>query len=787
MVGGSGSRANGSLDQFRQLAHKAGVSTLDNLKISGRITTFYPARTIVNTKFKRWFLEGYVSNVEGAFEQEHEPGHKPHPWWQVMCLTGVDYFSTLGYQPGIAFLAAGAISPIATIVLVLLTLLGAFPIYRRVAQESPHGEGSISMLEALLKRWTSKFMVLILLGFVATDFVITMTLSAADAAAHVRENHFVAHFMEHNPTGWQIGITLFLLLMLGGVFLRGFKEAVGIAVVLTIAYLLLNAVVIGKGVTLLLSDLPKHQADFHTMLLAAAPQLFGKPFAVHGSIGLIILAALGLFPKLALGLSGFETGVAVMPLVQGGKDDTEANPAGRIANTRKLLFSAAAIMSLYLIASSFVAALLIPAHEFYPKLVAEKSIEKEQLTGTILMSIHPDSAYVKDPVWNVSVPVQSYLNGQESYSVPIKVNGIDTDEVDISFEPDKDKPGYIKISALKKGGSANGRALAFLAQRFFGDGFGTLYDISTILILWFAGASAMAGLLNIVPRYLPRYGMAPEWTRANRPLVVVYMVLAVIVTLIFQADVDAQGGAYATGVLVLMTSAAVAVTIAAHRAGQRGLKIAFGVITAIFAYTTVINIIERSDGLKIASFFIGTIIAISLLSRLWRMTELRVDKLELDENATRMLAEMAQQGEVRFVANHPDERDAAEYSTAIREAAWTHHFGEAERWAFLEVYVPDSSSFSETLRVEGVDVGGFWVLRCYGVAVPNAIAAVLLEVQKRHKRRPHVYFHWIESNPMLFLLRFVILGEGDIAPLTHEILRRAQPEADKRPIVHAAG
>ncbi|MBB6051939.1 hypothetical protein [Armatimonas rosea] len=748
----------------------------------------------MNSKFKKWFLEGYVSNVEGAFEEEHEPGHKPHPWWQVMCLTGVDYFSTLGYQPGIAFLAAGAISPIATIVLVLLTLLGAFPIYRRVAQESPHGEGSISMLEALLKSWTSKIFVLILLGFVATDFIITITLSAADAAAHVRENHFVAHFMEHNPTLWQVGITLGLILLLGAVFLRGFKEAVGIAVVLTLTYLTLNAIVVGKGVMLLLSDLPKHQADFQAMLMAAAPALFGKPFAVHGSIGLILLAALGLFPKLALGLSGFETGVAVMPLVEGGKDDTEANPVGRVANTRKLLLSAAAIMSIYLIASSFVAALLIPAHEFYPKLVAEKSVEKSQLAGmknqpagTVLMSVHPDSAYVKEPVWTVAVPIEKYLNGESEIDVQVPVNGMDTDMVHVHFEDDKDKPGFVKISALKKGGSANGRALAFLAQKFFGDGFGTLYDISTILILWFAGASAMAGLLNIVPRYLPRYGMAPEWTRANRPLVVVYMVLAVVVTLIFQADVDAQGGAYATGVLVLMTSAAVAVTIAAHRAGQKGLKVAFGVITAIFAYTTVINIVERSDGLKIASFFIGVIIILSLISRVWRTTELRVDKIEFDESAERMLVEMAKQGEVRFIANHPDERDAAEYSTAIREAAWTHHFGEAERWAFLEVYVPDSSSFSSTLRVEGVDVGGFWVLRCHGVAVPNAIAAVLLEVQKRHKRRPHVYFNWIESNPMLFLLRFVIFGEGDIAPLTHEILRRNQSDPSKRPIVHAAG
>jgi hypothetical protein len=183
-------------------------------------------------RLSRWLFDG-ASKIEGPHEVEGK--HHRQPWWKVMCLTGVDYFSTLGYQPSIAFLAAGILSPVATLILVLLTLFGALPIYRRVATESPHGEGSIAMLEELLSRWKGKLFVLALLGFVATDFVITITLSAADATAHILENPFVHNrlsILEH-----PVIITLILVAILGIVFLKGFKEAIGIAVVLVAIYL----------------------------------------------------------------------------------------------------------------------------------------------------------------------------------------------------------------------------------------------------------------------------------------------------------------------------------------------------------------------------------------------------------------------------------------------------------------------------------------------------------------------------------------------------------------------
>ncbi len=620
--------------------------------------------------FSDWLFAGMEHPESG--NQRDDKGK--HPWQKVMCLTGVDYFSTLGYQSGIAYLAAGMLSPLATLVLVLVTLFAAVPVYNRVAAASPYGQGSIAMLEQLFPGWTGKVFVLVLLGFATTDFIITMTLSAADAAAHFVHNPYTPPALQN-----QMGVTLLLLAILGAIFLKGFKEAINIAVVLVSVYLALNAIVCLVGIFHVLLH-PRLIVDWKRAL-----------FTQHGSLLSMVGLSCLLFPRLALGLSGFETGVAVMPLIK------SENLEERIRNTRLLLARAAIIMSVFLIATSFITTLLIPAADF------------------------------------------------------------------------------------QEGGPANGRAVAYLAHQYLGNYFGSLYDVSTILILAFAGASAMAGLLNLIPRYLPGFGMAPEWARASRPLVLVFVSVAFIVTRLFHANVDAQGGAYATGVLVLITSAAFAVTIAAATWLARA---ALGLVCLIFIYTTLVNIYERPEGLKISCIFIFTMTFTSLVSRTFRSTELRITGVELDPQAQAFATESAHKT-IHLIAWKPG-NSSKDREQAKAELRQNYGLLPDSLIYFVEVERGDTSDFTEFLQVYGLRDGSNQIFHARSAAVANSIAALLIYLKQGTECIPHVYFHWTDVNPVINGMRYVFLGEGDTAPLTHEVLRRAIKDPAQRPVVHVS-
>ncbi|MFY9190079.1 MAG: amino acid transporter [Lawsonella sp.] len=633
-----------------------------------------------------WFVadtQHEPATLQGPHGRVSHDAHR-HPWYKVMCLSGVDYFSTLGYQPGIAALAAGALAPLATIVLILLTLLGALPIYRRVAKEAPLGTGSIGMLEKLLPRWGGKILVLILLGFCATDYLITMTLSASDATAHILENPYTPSIF----TGHNVIITVSMLVLLTIVFLNGFGEAIRISVVLVVAFLTLNTVVLGAGFYQIIQQ-PEVVVAWQNLLISQ-----------HSNPLAMVAISLVVFPKLALGMSGFETGVVVMPQIKGGEGTRAERIAQRVRGVRKMLTVSALTMSAFLLCSSIVTTLLIPAAEF------------------------------------------------------------------------------------AEGGRANGRALAFIAHEYLGNSFGTIYDIATILILWFAGASAMAGLLNIVPRYLPRYGMAPEWAAHTRPLALVFGIIAMFVVWIFKADVDHQGAAYATGVLVLITSASFAVALVYWREHHKTKCFAASLVTVIFIYTTIVNIFERPEGAQIAAIFTVTIIVISFVSRFHRAYELRVQDIVFDEEARKVLKAAKRRNHLAIVAHEPHFFEDDEYTLKENVQRSISRIAENVPVVFLEVNVKDASDFDSLLEVHGRTRGKHRVLWVDAPGVPNAIAAILLYIRDVTGVVPDIYFEWTEANPTKSLLRFLFFGQGEVATVTHEVLRRAEADRSQRPTVH---
>jgi hypothetical protein len=663
---------------------------------------------------------------------------KPHHqsfWLWVMCLTGVDYFSTLGYQPSIAYENAGLLAPLATLVLVAVTLFGALPIYWYVCGRSHTGQGSIGMLARLMSGWPAKILVLVLLGFAATDFVITKTLSAADAGVHLITNPHWPFTPDGDAekTRQALYVTSFLLVLLGASFLRGFKEVIGLAVVIVAVYMTLSAIVIGAGIV----HLAEHPEQFQAFLdrLSAGDWFIKeaeRPLAGTGFLTILAISLL-IFPKLALGLSGFETGVAVMPLVKGDHDDNHEEPAGRIRNTRKLLVTAAVVMSGYLIGSSVVVACIIPP---------------EHLT---------------------------------------RVNAAGVEKPGISDTDLKAKDRALAYLAHGENPGPDGKLAPLLP--FFGSVFGTIYDISTIIILWFAGASAMAGLLNLVPQYLPQYGMAPEWTRATRPLVLLFTIINLVVTLIFKANVEAQGAAYATGVLVLMTSAGVAsiIDIWHRREGAWYSRIAwpFLVITMVFIYTTIANVYEKPDGLKIATFFIVAILVTSFWSRWARSRELRFAGFKLPDTGTQLMWDTIRLLELTVLVPHrPGRRSLASKESQIRRE---HRIPRDLMIVFVEVELADASDFVNEPVMRIMEEEGRYVMKITGAAsISHTLAAVALEMAKVG-RPPEIHFGWTDESPVSGTLGFLLFGEGNVPWMVRDLIRRAEPDEAKRPLIIIAG
>ena len=376
-------------------------------------------------------------------------------------------------------------------------------------------------------------------------------------------------------------------------------------------------------------------------------------------------------------------------------DSFGSPPEGRIKNTQKLLATAALIMSVMLMLSSFVTTLLIPA------------------------------------------------------------------------------------SAYREGGPASGRALAYLAHTYLGDIFGSVYDVSTILILWFAGASAMVGLLHLVPRYLPRFGMAPLWVAYPRPLILVLFGITVAVTIFFGAEVEAQGGAYATGVLGLMLSGAMAAALALAREGRRNMSVYCWIVAVIFAYALLGNVIERPDGIIIVGVFILLTLTISGISRYRRSTELRVSDITFCNPESAQLWNELVGKKISLVPI----KTATQEARRKKCSEINEYYKANDKLAFIHVFLLDNrSDFLSPLQVEVRDEDGNYVIQARGaIAIANSIAYLseLLDPIA-------IYLGLTQLNPMEQALRFLLFGEGETGMLVYTILLRYwehTPEQDVQPYI----
>jgi hypothetical protein len=662
------------------------------------------------------------------------------PW--IMCVVGLDYMSTLGYVPSIAFDTSGRLAPLAMAGLVAATLFGALPVYCYLAGRSPNGQGSLVLLERLIPGWFGKLLILILLGFAATDLIFTRTFSAADAAEHVlhspeanwqqtidqlsgqweqgrQDLPRVAQRLSANWSSRQLIVTILLLgvgLIIGVVFRKGFrKRFIQIAVGTVAVYAALNALLIGFGMVFLL-ERPELIEHWRNAVFAGDWQ--ARSVSANGPVDGAALgaAALALFPKVALGLSGFEMAMLLMPLIRGRPNDDSDRPKGRIRNTRKLLVISALTMSAFLLTSSLVTTILIPPEAFR----ADGGAKNRAL------------AY------------------------------------------------------LAHGGALAGLPAEERIAPFVGLTFGTIYDLSTIAILCLAGVSVSLCLVELVPPYLHRLGMEFEWVHKIGALIYVFTALKIAITFYYQADVDEQRSAYTTSVLVIFASSALAVCLDIWRRREgRSLiwrvPFWFGLIAALFLFSTAQTIWTQPGGASLSLWFIAFVLVSSILTRFYRSTELRFKGFEFADEASREAYEKLKVADFPILVPHrPGNWSLAEKEAEIRAR---HRLGHEIPLVFVIAELGDSSDFFHRPRLEVKREDGRVIIHvCHCVSVAHVIAAVAIDMS-RVGIAPEVHFGWSEENPITANLHFVLFGHGNVPWMVYTLLRQSDLPEKQRPRV----
>lgn len=668
-----------------------------------------------------------------------DAAHATYAWPLVLCLVGVDYFSTLAYLPSIAVQAAGPLAPVAAGGVILVTFLLALPVYWYVVGRSPDGRGATGLFEKLISGWRGKLVVLTMLGFAAADFVITRSLSLAVAAVHLIHNPHGHKWLERLPddllldghTLWpplerllrllvepQMFITLALSVLSFGLwyFLRhGFTRRILLATTVAVGcYLVLTAFVIGNAVVHLASQPAIFESWWQGLFHASTSG--EQTVAADGAWRWAWLSAcLWSFPQMALGLSGFEMIMTVAPRVQGPRH--ARGREGRVLNTRKLMLAAAAIMSVYLLSAVAVTTLLVPRAELLPGGAAE----------------HRALAYL-------------------AHGSPL----------------------------------ADGISGALLSPRL-GEPFGDLFDLSTVLILGLAGASVTIGLQNLLPHYLNRLGMETSWAGKVGVILHVLNLVVLLVTVVFHASPSSQQWAYATSVLVLLAGAALAAAKDLGRSAAPGfarlLLVALACGAAGFFLTmTGLTVLINHSGLTIALAFVVAILVSSFVSRWIRSTELRFEGFEFADESSRLRwRELCSSGPKVLVPHRPGLLTLTERNEHLQR---DYQLDPSTPVIFIEAFVGDPSNFyqqplMEIGRQEGLEV--IRLSRC--VSVSHVLAAICLELCRDGGAPPQIIFGWSNEPPLAANLNFLLLGEGNIPWMVRELVRKAMPDQTRQPRV----
>ncbi len=653
---------------------------------------------------------------------------RTYAWWLVLGLVGLDCFSTLGYLPTIAVEGAKEMAPLAAVTVSLLILFAALPVYLYVVGRSPHGRGATGLLESHLSGWGGKLFILFLLGFVATDFVMTRALSTADASKHLLANEYtqsglvwlldrkdVIHdalpsllqgwFTDRVFAWWDEQLIVAVILTILGFalyffLLRGFSRAFLYSAAFIVAlFLFVNALVIGSC----LVYVARH-SEYMTnwMELVGFASRNEPPFVLF-----IILAGFALYglPALVLGLSGFELSMAVAPLVRGRPDDDPIRPRGRIRNMRKLLVAVAVLMAVLVPASVASVKFLVPR-----EMMAEDRPARHRALAYLA---HGGVLHLPGKRVGTDKPL---TNPEELME---EMNEAAPPQRQVEQQPQAEQPD---VPAKEMEARLNLPTGADL-NPLFGPAFGTLYDLSAVLILVLAGASVTISLRDLLPQYLTRYGMEMHWAHRIGVLLHSFNLIVLIVVIAFHASVAQQQGAYATSVLVLLAVAALAAAIdlrSRWRASRFRLLVAipFIFIFVFFWWMSGIVSSENSAGSIIALLFVAVLFISAGVSRWRRSTELRYDGFTFADEESGIRWEQIRRLEFQVLAPHrPDHLTLAEKDADLRAR---HRLGPDVSIIFIEAMLGDPSDFQQHPLMRIVRQDGMEVIRVSAVRLDRA-------------------------------------------------------------------